>query len=179
MVAIIPVKGMATAKSRLAETLSADERQDLVLSMLRNVIAAARDAGLDPCVVSPDREVRRFAQRCGATTIDDGGADLSGAVAFALRRYADRDGIVVVAADLPYITGGDLRRLIDGAEPLAVVAAADGTTNAVAAFPPSAFVPSYGPGSARRHGGRRLRIRGLQLDLDTPADLEQWLAVAG
>jgi len=61
--------------------------------------------------------------------------------------------------------------LIAHAQPLALVAAADGTTNAIAASPPAAFRPSYGPGSAARHGGMRLRLVGIERDVDTPDDL--------
>ena len=79
--------------------------------------------------------------------------------------------MVVLAADLPHVTAADVRELIAHAQPLALVAAADGTTNAIAASPPAAFRPSYGPGSAARHGGTRLRLVGIERDIDTPDDL--------
>ena len=78
---------------------------------------------------------------------------------------------MVLAADLPHVTADDVRELIAHARPLALVAAADGTTNAIAASPPTAFRPSYGPGSAARHGGTRLHLVGIERDLDTPGDL--------
>ena len=87
----------------------------------------------------------------------------------ALERHAGRDGVAVLAADLPYVTADDVRELIAHARPLALVAAADGTTNAIAACPPAAFRPSYGPGSAARHGGTRVRLAGIERDIDTPA----------
>ena len=77
----------------------------------------------------------------------------------------------MLAADLPHVTADDVRELIAHARPLALVAAADGTTNAIAACPPSAFRPSYGPGSAARHGGTRVRLAGIERDIDTPSDL--------
>ena len=81
----------------------------------------------------------------------------------------------MLAADLPDVTADDVRELIANAQPLAIVEAADGTTNAIAACPPSAFRPSYGPGSAARHGGTRVRLAGLERDVDSPADLERSL----
>jgi len=60
---------------------------------------------------------------------------------------------------------------VANARPLALVAAPDGTTNAIAACPPTAFTPSYGPGSAARHGGTQLRLAGIERDIDTPRDL--------
>jgi 2-phospho-L-lactate guanylyltransferase len=156
--------------------LAPEERSTLVLDLLARVVAACAQAGLPVTVVSPDPAVHRAAAELGADSLDDGGRDLTGAVALALGRHAAAEVAVVLAGDLPYVTADDVRDLIAAADPLAIVAAADGTTNAVAARPPGAFTPAYGPGSARRHGGRRVRAAGLERDLDTPVDLEGWLA---
>jgi 2-phospho-L-lactate guanylyltransferase (CobY/MobA/RfbA family) len=122
-------------------------------------------------VVSPDADVHAAARALGAGTLDDGGRDLSASVSLALERHAAARGVVVLAADLPHVTAGEVRELIAHARPLALVAAADGTTNAIAASPPTAFHPSYGPGSAARHGGKRLHLVGIERDVDTPGDL--------
>jgi 2-phospho-L-lactate guanylyltransferase len=169
--ALVPVKALPRGKSRLAGVLDEDARGDLVLFLLRRVVRACLEAGLDVCVVSPDAEVHAAARALGADTLDDGGRDLSGSVSLALERHAGARGVVVLAADLPDVTAGDLRELIAHARPLALVAAADGTTNAIAASPPTAFRPSYGPRSAARHGGTRLRLVGIERDVDTPGDL--------
>jgi 2-phospho-L-lactate guanylyltransferase len=169
--ALVPVKALPRGKSRLAEVLDEDARGDLVLFMLRRVVLACQEAGLEVCVVSPDAEVHGAARSLGADVLDDGGVDLSAGVQLALERHASLPGIVVMAADLPHVTAGDVRELVAHARPLALVAAADGTTNAVAASPPAAFRPSYGPGSAARHGGTRLRLVGIERDVDTPGDL--------
>jgi len=179
MVAIVPVKELVAAKSRLSAVLAPEERSALVLDLLAGVVAACAEAGLPVTVVSPDPAVHRAAAELGADTLDDGGRGLTGAVALALARHASAEAAVVLAGDLPYVTADDVRGVLAAADPLAVVAAADGTTNAVAARPPAAFTPAYGPGSAARHGGRRVRAAGLERDLDTPADLEGWLAACG
>jgi 2-phospho-L-lactate/phosphoenolpyruvate guanylyltransferase len=175
-VAVIPLKGLDHAKSRLGDVLSPDERAELALRMLAGVITACQDAGLDVCVISPDPQARAEAARMGAETLDDGGLDLSGAVALGLARYAAADAVVAIAADLPFVTADDVRALLDLAHPLVVAAALDGTTNAAAARPPSALVPSYGPGSAARHGGLQVHLPRFEQDLDTPADLASWRA---
>jgi 2-phospho-L-lactate guanylyltransferase len=176
MVAIVPLKALDDAKSRLGRVSSAPDRRALALTLLGRVVRACAEAGLPVVVVSPDADVHAAARRLGADTLDDGGADLTGAVALALAANADEDAVVVVAADLPFLQAADLVALLAAATPLAIAPAADGTTNAVAARPPSAFTPSYGRGSARRHGGRRVRRPGLEHDLDTPADLATALA---
>lgn len=179
MVAVIPLKALDRAKSRLGEVLDADARHDLALTMLARTVDACRGAGLDPWVVSPDPAVHASAEVLGARSLDDGGVDLTAAVALALAHHATAAIIVVVAADLPEITAEALLELIAQARPLALVAAADGTTNAIAACPPAVFTPSYGPGSAARHGGLHVRIAELERDLDTPADLRRVLAPCG
>jgi 2-phospho-L-lactate guanylyltransferase len=168
---LVPVKELPRGKSRLAGVLDEDARGDLVLFLLRRVVKACFEAGLEVSVVSPDPEVHAAAHALGADAFDDGGADLSASIGLALQRHASAPGVVVLAADLPNVTAGDVRELIANARPLALVAAADGTTNAIAASPPAAFRPSYGPGSAARHGGTRLRLVGIERDVDTPADL--------
>ncbi|MDX6540085.1 MAG: 2-phospho-L-lactate/phosphoenolpyruvate guanylyltransferase [Gaiellales bacterium] len=169
--ALVPVKALPRGKSRLADVLDGDARADLVLFLMRRVVGACLEAGLEVCVVSPDAEVHVAARALGADALDDGGRDLTESVALALARHAGATGIAVLAADLPDVTAAEVRELIAHAHPLALVAAADGTTNAIAACPPSAFRPSYGPASAARHGGTRLRLAGIERDLDTPSDL--------
>lgn len=167
----MPVKALPWGKSRLSGVLDEDARGDLVLYLLRRVVNACLEADLEVCVVSPDSEVHAAARALGADALDDGGRDLSASIGLALERHAAALGVVVLAADLPNVTAGDVRELIAHARPLALVAAADGTTNAIAASPPAAFRPSYGPGSAARHGGTHLRLVGIERDVDTPADL--------
>ena len=85
--------------------------------------------------------------------------------------------IAIVNADLPCARPEDVKRLLaeipeDG---LALVEAADGTTNALALSSPDVFQPLYGPGSAERFRSaapsRTLAIENLEDDVDTPADL--------
>jgi 2-phospho-L-lactate guanylyltransferase (CobY/MobA/RfbA family) len=84
---------------------------------------------------------------------------------------------VVVNADVPCATTRDLLALA-GAVPehgLALVAAADGTTNALALYDEVLFEPLYGPGSADRFAAlapsTRLDAPNLMDDVDTPGDL--------
>ena len=75
------------------------------------------------------------------------------------------------------MTTRDLLALV-GALPehgLALAAAADGTTNALALSDEGLFEPVYGPGSAERFAAlapsRRLDAPNLMDDVDTPGDL--------
>jgi 2-phospho-L-lactate guanylyltransferase (CobY/MobA/RfbA family) len=95
------------------------------------------------------------------------------AVAAAL---ADVEGpVTIVNSDLPCATAAELAELTSAAP--ALVAADDGTTNALALQDARDFEPLYGSGSAARFesrlGARRLDLPGLRDDVDTWDDLER------
>ena len=118
----------------------------------------------------------------------DGGGQ-GPAVEVALRRVQPGP-VLVVNADLPCARPRDLLTLL-GALPeggLALVAAADGTTNALALAAPHLFAPVYGPGSAERFLARAERLEvpaavaaipDLEDDVDTIGDLERLEARLG
>ena len=86
----------------------------------------------------------------------------------------DEDHCLVVNADLPCATPEALALLLAHAP--AFVAAADGTTNALALPDPTWFRPLYGPGSAARFARAnlaRVSIPELEHDVDTLSDLLQ------
>jgi 2-phospho-L-lactate guanylyltransferase (CobY/MobA/RfbA family) len=119
----------------------------------------------------------------GVRLVEDPGAGQGEAVAAGLRA-AGSTPILVVNSDLPCAQPRDLLALL-GALPaggLALVAAADGTTNALALAAPHLFAPLYGPGSAERFLARAARlaapaaiadIPNLVDDVDTLADVER------
>lgn len=90
------------------------------------------------------------------------------------RALADVEGTVaIVNSDLPCATTEELERLLAAAP--ALVAAADGTTNAISLRDARDFEPLYGSGSAARFeralGATRLDLPGLVSDVDTSRDL--------
>jgi 2-phospho-L-lactate guanylyltransferase (CobY/MobA/RfbA family) len=120
--------------------------------------------------------------RTGATLVADRGGGQGAAVAAGLEAAAAAGAtapFLVVNADLPCATARDLLDLA-GAIPdggLALVPAADGTTNALALSSSRLFAPCYGPGSAARFAAlapsRVLDLANLVDDVDTADDLER------
>src|SRR6266511_1191214 len=159
---VVPFRG-ESAKRRLSPAPD-DLRATLAYAMLEDVLAACR-------VVA------------GGVTIASGGGGQGAAVEAELRRI-DSGPVLVVNADLPAAQPRDLLTLL-GALPedgLALVAAADGTTNALALAAPHLFAPLYGPGSAERFLARAARLKApaavaeipnLADDVDTLADLDR------
>ena len=83
--------------------------------------------------------------------------------------------VTIVNSDLPCATQDELAQLTAAAP--ALVAADDGTTNALALRDARDFEPLYGEGSAERFeqrlGAQRLDLPGLRDDVDTWDDLER------
>jgi 2-phospho-L-lactate guanylyltransferase (CobY/MobA/RfbA family) len=105
----------------------------------------------------------------GRVLVCDEPGGQNAAVAAALRSLAGP--VAIVNADLPAATTDELRALVAAAP--ALVAARDGTTNALAFLDAADFTPMYGAGSAARFGLPQLDLPGLVDDVDTWDDLSR------
>jgi len=85
--------------------------------------------------------------------------------------------VTIVNSDVPCVTPNELFELVSAAP--ALVAAADGTTNAIALADAGDFQPVYGAGSADRFGLKQLSLPGLREDIDTEDDLLRLAAYVG
>lgn len=183
----MPVKRLSGAKTRLAPVLSPAERHLLVLAMLGDVLAAARQASTRVAVVSSDPDAAAEARRHGVEVISDDGLPWNEGLALAVSRLGSSEATAIVSADVPLVTAADVAALEARLPTRGVVVARalDAGTNAVALRPPDALVPNFGfPGSAAIHVERAhaagleavlLDRPGLALDLDTASDLERFL----
>jgi 2-phospho-L-lactate guanylyltransferase (CobY/MobA/RfbA family) len=157
---VVPFRGKS-AKQRLAPA-PGDMRAALARAMLEDVLSACEAVG--PTILATE--------------------GTQGEAVEAALRDAKSAPILVVNADLPCARPRDLLTLL-GALPeggLALVPAADGTTNALALAAPHLFAPLYGRGSAERFLARVARLEvpaavadipNLADDVDTLADLER------
>ena len=183
-VAIVPVKGAASSKSRLAPVLSAAERERLVLWMLARVVRAAQGAGLEVRAVGGDPPVATLCRelRC-AWSGDRGG--LNPSVTAALHEAAG-DGYqvaVVLPADVPWVEPADILELLSAlaeVDSVVLVPSPDGGTNALALHLPARLPACFGPSSFAHHreqatrAGLRVVVAlppGLVRDIDEPDDL--------
>ncbi|MEX0787125.1 MAG: 2-phospho-L-lactate guanylyltransferase [Dehalococcoidia bacterium] len=194
--ALIPVKELPRAKARLAPLLDDGGRRELVVALFRDVLEAAIACpALDGvAAVTRDAGVLAMAAEAGTEALPEPGATtgsgpgLNEALTTAARAMAERgvDRIIVLAADLPLVTPGDIAAVARSDADVVIVPSLDGGTNALA-LTPNAIDFGFGPQSEQRHldaaeaaglSTQRLDLPALALDIDTPDDLERlWAAV--
>jgi 2-phospho-L-lactate guanylyltransferase (CobY/MobA/RfbA family) len=120
-------------------------------------------------------DVRAACEQVGEVRICDAPGGQGPAVAAALA--AIEGPVAVVNADVPCVTPYELAELAAAAP--ALVAAPDGTTNALSLEDARDFRPLYGPGSAARFGLKQLDLPGLREDVDTWDDLTRLASHVG
>jgi 2-phospho-L-lactate/phosphoenolpyruvate guanylyltransferase len=178
---VVPFSGLS-GKQRL-EPIGEPERGELALAMLADVLTACVAVGRPVVVAGADAVAAALAAELGATALTDVPAGQGAAVGVALATLAP-GAVLVVNADLPCATPRDLLAVLGGLpeDGMALVRAADGTTNVVALSAARLFAPLYGEASARRfreHAARLgadvavVDVPNLADDVDTPADLER------
>ncbi|MFZ5852993.1 MAG: 2-phospho-L-lactate guanylyltransferase [Chloroflexota bacterium] len=195
VVALVPVRSLETAKSRLGGRLDAEERQALVRDLLERTVATAlATAGLGATiVVSADEALLELARSLGAEALRESGSGLNAALDEARRAAISAGATAVLAlpADLPRVSPAAIEAVLEAGrsatrqapERPVVVLVPDRHgegTNALLVAPPDAIPFAFGPGSRRRHADlaaglgatyRELEGGALSLDLDTPEDL--------
>lgn len=190
-VAIVPIGTLENAKSRLGGTLDAEERRDLVDTMIYRTIRAtlATPGVAETLAVSPDPEAIEQASFLGARTMRQRS---QGGLNAGLREARDdaiaggADAVLFLPIDLPLVSPDAIAQLIApldvvGERPLVVLAPDrhGRGTNGLVVAPPDAIDPAFGGDSRAAHracaeavGARYVEIDGpFGLDIDTPDDL--------
>src|ERR1700685_3155225 len=114
--AVIPVKGDALAKQRLADALSPRLRKDLALAMFEDVLEAVMAVPPLPgiAVVTGDRSVAEMARRSGAAVCAKGAhGGHPGAVRTAARRLAATSStMLTLPGNIPLVSSADISRVL-------------------------------------------------------------------
>jgi len=192
--ALVPVKSLVTAKSRLVPDLPPNRREVLVLDMLYHVLRVLQDSKLFErvSVVSPDARVLEQVRAWGAwALIEERPGHNPALYAAALReRAGGATALLTISADLPLLATQEIRNLLEQSRQYEVVLAAsrDGAgTNAILVRPPLAVPYLFGPDSLQRYleAARQRHLShtiygstGLAFDIDTIVDLRELEAVS-
>jgi 2-phospho-L-lactate guanylyltransferase len=193
--AILPVKEMAGAKQRLAPLLSLEERIALMQVMLRDVLTALSAAqGLAGiALVTLDPWAEALAQEHGARIITEGAREgHTGAVtaAAATLQAEGMASILTLPGDIPAAKPMEIDALIAAAKasPAFIIAPAhdEQGSNAILMSPPNAVRLRFGEGSyfphlaAARAAGltpQIVRLPGIAMDIDHPADIARFASI--
>jgi len=195
--ALVPVRSLAGAKKRLAMTLSGDDREQLALAMLEDMLEAlTAAASLERVVVvSADADLLETARSHGADIMHESEpAGLNAAVRGAAGQL-EAEGVerlLTIPGDVPLLDSAEIDRVFatDARQyPVVLVPSAAGTgTNGLLMSPPSIIAPHFEGLSLAAH--RRacneagitpliLELGGFALDIDTSADLATLVARGG
>ncbi|MFE3635648.1 2-phospho-L-lactate guanylyltransferase [Streptomyces sp. NPDC059168] len=189
---VIPLKPLARAKSRLADTAADGVRPGLALAFAQDTVAAALACTevADVVVVTDDALAGRTLRGLGARIVPDApGSGLNSALghgAAVVRESRPAAAVAALNADLPALRPTELSRVLGAAAeyPRAFLAdaAAVGTTLLCAA-PGRPLRPAFGTGSRARHrasGAAELGladVHSVRQDVDTGEDLRAALAL--
>lgn len=187
---IVPHRGLAAAKTRLAPVLDDDEREALARRLLGQVLAVAHEACGDVVVISPSEALGPLVTAAGARLVVQHGMGLNAGLEQA-REEAIGDRVttlLVLHGDLPNLATDDVAALLDAlpeGEAASIAPDRAGTgTNGLALRPPEVIGFRFGVGSLAAHRDEAERMKvplvevhrpGLAFDLDTPADLARWV----
>jgi 2-phospho-L-lactate guanylyltransferase len=180
---VVPYRdGDPKRRLRLADAM----RRRLAEAMLADVVDAARVVGRVFVVAESPPSLPEDVRLVADPGRGQGAAVRAGLGAATVQAGADCPAIwLVVNADLPCLTPRDLLALA-GTVPaggIAVAAAADGTTNALALDDDGLFRSLYGPGSAARYAklgpARFVDAPNLVDDVDTLDDLARLASRVG
>lgn len=193
VVALVPVRSLSGAKSRLGEPLDPEERADLILAMLRRTVAAALAARslAEVVVVTMDPDLVHLSQTMGAASIMQATDGLNEGLDEArMAAGAEATAVVVLPADLPGVAAAAIDALVEAAAQAlrqapgrpVVILVPDrhgNGTNALLVAPPTAIDFRFGEASRAAHesaakaaGATYLEVEGpLSFDVDTPDDL--------
>jgi 2-phospho-L-lactate guanylyltransferase len=200
--ALVPIRGLETAKTRLGGDLDAEERRDLVVDLLRRTLVATRDARLvaGTIVVTMDPEAAGMARDHRAIGLVERAPGLNAAIAAARSVAVARraTAVLVLPADLPAIDAAAVDAVIQAANDAAAAATAaePGTepdagaasrprgvvalvgdrhgrgTNALLVSPAGLIDPMFGPASQDLHRAAAAGVEATFVELGGPLTLD-------
>ena len=192
--AAVPVKAFTGAKQRTGSMLTPEQREVLAATMLEDVLSALAGASLLAGILvnTVDPVAAALAEQYGARVVTEGALDgHTGAVNGMARVLAreHRGALLTVPGDIPRVTAAEIDTVVASclqAPSFTIVPAHDELgSNAILCAPPFSVPLRFGDDSyfphlmAARAAGIEpvvVRLPGIGLDIDHPADLRAFIA---
>lgn len=185
--AVIPVKRLDNAKSKLAPFLTAAERKEFCLKMLEDVLNTVNSTKRinQTVVISNDLEVLHTTEKLKIKYLKERKNGLNQAVSQAIDWCRKRgvSSVLVLPIDIPLVKPVDLERMLALREKASMVISPSRNregTNALLLTPPNIIPTTYGPQSFHKHleeaSKREISFscygsERVALDIDTVEDL--------
>ena len=178
---MIPVKGLAAAKSRLALPGSAEMAEAFLVDVLAAVRACPQVGAAT--VVTSAADVADIARRAGASVVPESATGINAAAAEGAASTEPGSPVVVLVADLPCLTAALLSSVLTAAAPFpaSFLADADGLGTAMWCSTSVPVRTEFGIGSRSAHAASGAvdlvvehpdaRWEAARRDVDTAADL--------
>ncbi|MCI0348583.1 MAG: 2-phospho-L-lactate guanylyltransferase [Acidobacteriales bacterium] len=187
---LVPVKNLVESKRRLSLLLTAEERQALARAMLQDVLSALAHCSRrsQVALVTGDSEAIRLAGQFSFQIIEDrdnGGESEAIAMATAVCEQRGEAETLVLPADIPLVASSEIEAVFAAAPAAGTVivpSREERGSNAVLRRPCSLFPLKFGDDSFQPHLRAAeatglpcavARLRGIELDVDRPADLAE------
>ena len=183
---IVPVKNLEDSKTSFSEILTDEERTELTLAMLEDVLNSVRLVkGVRGTVLTPDEKVKRFVEDLGFEVIEEPDLGLNRALEIAIGRSID-DGfreVLILPSDVPMVRPDDVQGILErvsGERCVVITPSEEKGTNALLLRPPDVIDLQYGgksfPEHVREARSRDVepkvyRSESLKRDIDEPSHL--------
>lgn len=194
--AIVPVKPLGRAKSRLADVMTPEDREELATRLLKRTVRMlmSLSAIQGVLVISRDSKALAMVRDLGAQTVQESGTpELNNALLRATQvlKAWGANASLIVPADIPLLVREDIERVVMlGRYHNSVVLVPDrhgDGTNLMFVRPPGLIPYAYGEGSFSKHqkyandvdaSVQVYRSERVALDLDTVDDLRAYVSLA-
>lgn len=189
--AVIPVKKLNEAKSRLSPLLTNYERKEFCLKMLEDVLNGVKSSKhiSQIVVVSTDPTVRQTAKTFEAVFLKERKTGMNQAISEAIDWCIQKGAtsVLILPADIPLIKSTDVDKIISLSERTSIVISPSKSgegTNALLLTPPDVSPTFYGSRSFQKHIDEaqkrkisffELRSSRISLDIDTVKDLKDFV----
>jgi 2-phospho-L-lactate guanylyltransferase len=182
--AVVPLRGLETAKTRLGAELDPEERLALVVAMATRTLLATRDATTirGTVLVTADPAAAELATSLGARTLVQRLPGLNAAISEArgVALAAGAEAMLVLPVDLPAVTPQAIDAIVraagtqPGDTPIVILVPDQHGfgTNALLTAPAGIIDPAFGEASRAAHRAAAAAAGAVYLELDGPLSLD-------
>ncbi len=183
---LIPIKNLEESKTSFSEEFSTEQRKNLTLSMLEDLLNVGKKVkAVDTTVVTPDSGVEDFVENQDINVIMEPDVGLNRALDIAIGDSIDSgfDSVLILPGDVPLIKPEDVEEILNlanGKRSVVITPSKENGTNALFLHPPDVMELKFGGESFPEHvkeaqsrdiKPKIYRSENLERDIDDPTNL--------